>query len=80
MDLHRGGTLVRYAADGHSFVCCHVANGDKGHLLISPEELKAIRTREAQEGGKVLTAAFRGFSFCYGQKILTLSPNRLIAI
>jgi len=52
-----GGTLARYAGQGHHVVMCHVANGNLGHAEIMPEELREIRTVEAEEAGKVIGAA-----------------------
>lgn len=36
---------------------CHVANGNMGHAVIMPEELRRIRTREAEEAGNLIGAA-----------------------
>jgi len=51
------GTLARYAGEGHEVVCCHVANGNIGHAVIMPEELRVIRAAEAQKAGRTLGAA-----------------------
>jgi len=47
------GTLVRYKNEGHEVTICHVANGDMGHVIIQPEELRAMRAIEAQNSGKL---------------------------
>lgn len=57
LEIGCGGTLAKYAAAGHHVVMCHVANGDKGHVIIMPEELRKIRAREAEESGRMLGAA-----------------------
>jgi len=51
-----GGTLALYARQGHQVTMVHVANGDMGHVVIQPEELKRIRRAEAEQAGKVLGA------------------------
>lgn len=57
LEIGCGGTLARYAAEGHEVFMCHVANGDKGHAVIMPEELRQIRIDEAYEAGKLLGAS-----------------------
>lgn len=54
IEIGCGGTLAKYASLGHDVFTCHVANGNRGHAVIMPDELRAIRTIEAQEGGAVL--------------------------
>jgi len=54
LEIGCGGTLARYAAEGHRVVCCHVASGNMGHAVIMPDELRVIRQTEAREAGKVL--------------------------
>ncbi|MGD0341963.1 MAG: PIG-L family deacetylase [Bacteroidales bacterium] len=51
-----GGTLALYAKNGHNVFMCHVANGDKGHAVIMPEELVKIRIGEAEASGAILGA------------------------
>ena len=43
------GTLAKYAKLGHEVFSCHVANGNMGHAIIMPDELRRIRTKEAEE-------------------------------
>jgi LmbE family N-acetylglucosaminyl deacetylase len=57
LEIGCGGTLARYAQAGHTVVMCHVANGNRGHAVIMPEELRAIRLAEAQAAGETLGAA-----------------------
>lgn len=56
LEISCGGTLARYAGAGHDVFLCHVANGDKGHAVILPEELRRMRHAEAEASGKVLGA------------------------
>jgi len=36
---------------------CHVANGSVGHAVIMPDELRVIRTKEAETAGSVIGAS-----------------------
>ena len=56
LEIGCGGTLAKYAKQGHQVVMCHVANGYMGHAVIMPEELRAIRTEEAEAAGLKLRA------------------------
>jgi LmbE family N-acetylglucosaminyl deacetylase len=57
LEIGCGGTLARYAQAGHTVVMCLVASGNRGHSVIMPEELRAIRLAEARAAGEVLGAA-----------------------
>lgn len=45
------GTLAKCVKRGDKVTVCHVANGDMGHEIISPEELRKIRIGEAKSAG-----------------------------
>ena len=45
------GTLAKCVKRGDKVTVCHVANGNMGHEIISPEELREIRAKEAQNAG-----------------------------
>ena len=45
------GTLAKYAAQGHRVTVCHVANGNLGHVVIPPDELRDMRRKEATSAG-----------------------------
>ena len=47
------GTLSRYVLQGHNVTICHVANGNMGHAVIPPEQLREIRKAEAAEAGNL---------------------------
>lgn len=49
-----GGTIAKYTKAGHEVFVAHAANGNMGHVIIEPEELRVIRTKEAENAGKVL--------------------------
>jgi len=56
LEIGCGGTLARYAKEGHNVFMCHVANGNRGHVVIKPEELRKIRIEEARNAGKIIGA------------------------
>lgn len=47
MELHCAGTLLKFKKAGHTVISCHVANGNMGHMVIQPDELRDIRRKEA---------------------------------
>jgi LmbE family N-acetylglucosaminyl deacetylase len=53
MEISCGGTLLKCLKRGDNVTVCHVANGDMGHVVIMPEELRLIRAAEAQNAGKL---------------------------
>ena len=54
LEIACGGTLRKYVERGAEVYEAHVANGNLGHVIIEPDELRVIRTKEAEEAGKVL--------------------------
>lgn len=56
LEIGCGGTLAKYVKLGHKVVMCHVANGNRGHAVIMPEELRTMRIKEAKESGKIIGA------------------------
>lgn len=53
MELNCAGTLLKFKKLGHDVIACHAANGNMGHYVIMPEELREIRAMEAQKAGKI---------------------------
>ncbi len=49
MEITCGGTLLKYKKAGHDITVCNVANGNMGHYMIMPDELKEIRRQETQK-------------------------------
>ncbi len=37
------GTPAKYRRQGHDVIICHVANGNLGHAVIKPDELREMR-------------------------------------
>lgn len=58
LEIGCGGTLAKYAADGHAVTMCIVANGNRGHAIIGLEELRGIRHAEALRAAAVIGADF----------------------
>ena len=56
LELLCGGTLARFAAEGHTVTMCHVSRGDRGSYIHSMEEIASIRLKEASSAAKVLGA------------------------
>lgn len=56
LEISCGGTLAKYAKNGHNVYMCHIANGSVGHTIIMPDELIKLRTKEAEQAGKIIGA------------------------
>lgn len=56
LEIACGGTLRKYVEQGAQVYMCHIANGNQGHVIIEPDELRVIRTKEAEEAGKIIGA------------------------
>jgi len=46
-------TMAKYQKQGHKVIVCHVANGNLGHAIIQPDELRAMRIAEAKKAGSL---------------------------
>ena len=53
MEISCSGTLAKCVKRGDTVTVCHVANGNMGHEIISPEELREIRIGEAKKAGSL---------------------------
>lgn len=47
------GTLAKCVKRGDKVTVCHVANGNMGHEIIAPEELRVMRAAEAKKAGSL---------------------------
>lgn len=56
IEVSCAGTLAKYKKEGHEIILCHVANGNMGHVMIMPGELREIREKEAENSGKLIGA------------------------
>ena len=53
IEISCSGTLAKCVKRGDKVTVCHVANGNMGHEIIKPDELREIRAKEAQNAGKL---------------------------
>lgn len=53
IEIACSGTLVKCVKRGDKVTVCHVANGNMGHEIISPEELRVMRAAEAKKAGSL---------------------------
>lgn len=56
LELLCGGTLARFAAEGHDVTMCHISRGDRGSYEHSMEQIAAIRLAEASRAARLLGA------------------------
>ena len=56
LEIACGGTLRKYVEQGAEVHMCHIANGNQGHVVIEPDELRIIRTKEAERAGEIIGA------------------------
>lgn len=56
LEIACAGTLRKYVEQGAEVYMCHVANGDQGHVVIEPGPLAEMRTKEAENAGKIIGA------------------------
>ncbi len=53
IEIACSGTLAKCVKRGDKVTVCHVANGDMGHAIIQPKELREIRIGEAKKAGSL---------------------------
>lgn len=56
LEIGCGGTLRAYVKRGDEVYMCHVANGNRGHKIIKPDELREIRHQEAENAANKIGA------------------------
>ena len=56
IEISCAGTLARYKKMGWDVFMCHVSNGNQGHAVIMPDELRAIRRKEFLNSAALLGA------------------------
>lgn len=62
LEIGCAGTLAKFVKQGHTVYMCHIANGNLGHKIIEPDELRDIRTKEAERAAAIIgaKAAYNG--------------------
>ena len=53
IEIGCSGTLAKCVKRGDKVTVCHVANGNMGHEIIPPDELREMRAKEAKAAGKL---------------------------
>ena len=53
VEIACAGTLAKCVMRGDEVTVCHVANGDLGHAVIQPPELREMRAEEARRAGSL---------------------------
>ncbi len=51
IEINCAGTLAKCVKRGDNVTVCHVCNGNLGHEIIQPDELRDIRAQEARNAG-----------------------------
>lgn len=59
IEIGCSGTLAKCVKRGDKVTVCHVANGNMGHEIIKPDELRVMRANEAKSAG-----ALAGIEVC----------------
>ena len=53
IEIGCSGTLAKCVKRGDKVTVCHIANGNMGHEIISPEDLRVMRIGEAKKAGSL---------------------------
>ncbi len=56
IEINCAGTLARFRERGDEVVMCNLCNGNLGHVVIMPEELRKIRNAESERSAALLGA------------------------
>ena len=78
MEWMCGGTMARYAREGHEVVICHVSNGNKGSFRYTSEELARVRRKEAVASAEVIGARSITCDIPDGEVVLNVENERRV--
>ncbi|NLB42982.1 MAG: PIG-L family deacetylase [Clostridiales bacterium] len=53
IEVSCAGTLAKFAQRGDKVTVAHVCNGNMGHVVIPPDELRVMRANEAKKAGEL---------------------------
>ena len=53
VEINCAGTLAKCVKRGDKVIVCHACNGNMGHEVIMPDELRQIRAAEAKKAGSL---------------------------
>ncbi len=56
IEISCAGTLARCKQRGDNVIMCHVSNGNQGHAVIQPDELRDIRRKEFCDSAEIIGA------------------------
>ena len=56
IEINCAGTLAKYSKAGHEVYMCNCCTGDKGHFIIQPDELAAMRKKESEKSAALIGA------------------------
>jgi LmbE family N-acetylglucosaminyl deacetylase len=56
LEILCGGTIARFAAEGHEVVMCNASYGDRGSFVHTSEEITRIRLGEARRAAEIVGA------------------------
>lgn len=54
IEIFCGGTLAKYAAEGHKIFCCTATSGNIGSATLPKDEIAAIRKKEAAKAASLV--------------------------
>lgn len=78
LEILCGGTLARYAAEGHAVVMCHVALGDRGSFIHTRSQSAEIRDQEARRAAAQIGAEYLALGVPDGEVSATDPAQRLL--
>ena len=79
LELLCGGTLARFASEGHEVVMCHATTGNKGSYVHTSEEISRIRTAEAEQAAAICGAEHTTLELSDGEILATdVGQRRLV--
>ena len=58
LEIGCAGTLIRYVREGHKVSMCTITNGNMGHAIIMPDELREIRRKESEAAAEIIGADY----------------------
>jgi LmbE family N-acetylglucosaminyl deacetylase len=67
LEILCGGTLARFAQDGHEVVMCNATLGNRGSFVHTSAEIAEIRLREARRAAELAGADHRTLGFTDGE-------------
>lgn len=79
LEILCGGTLAKYASEGHEVTMCHIALGDRGSFVHSREQIAGIRKEEATAAAAVIGATCVGLGVPDGE-VNASNPDQRILV